>query len=204
VTTDDADDAANRAPRPHIFIGLTLLAMTAALAATWLFVLRPANNDAISVDDLVNSDVTKADAVTTAEVGKPAPATSLTGFDGGTVTLASLVGKPVVINFWASSCVPCIKEMPLLERAHQQYGDAVAFLGVDVFEAPDLGREMIAKTGVTYPQTVDPTNDVLTSFGGVALPHTVILRADGTVSALHNEAITDDQVLKDLVTAAEK
>ena len=49
---------------------------------------------------------------------------------------------------------------------------------------------------------LDPTNEVLTTFGGVQLPHTVVLTADGTVSALHNEAITDDEVLRDLIDAA--
>lgn len=206
---NDAPDAAagtdgvGRAPRPHVFLGLTMLAMAAALLAAWLFVLRPAADDnSISVDDLVNSDVRADGDLTIAQVGEAAPAVTLKGFDGVDLTIASLQGRPAVVNFWASSCVPCIKEMPLLERAFQEFGDEVAFVGVDVFESPELGRDMIARTGVTYPQTVDPTNEVLTTFGGTQLPHTVILRADGTVSALHNEAITDDQVLRDLIDAA--
>ena len=197
-------DDGPRGPRPHVFIGVTLLALSLALFVAWLFILRPATkDDAVSPNDLVNSDA-RPDAVTTAKVGEAAPAVTLKGFDGADVTLASLRGKPVVINFWASSCVPCIKEMPLIERVHQQLGDRVSVIGVDVFESPDLGREMIAKTGVTYPQTVDPTNEVLTTFGGTQLPHTVVLRADGTVSALHNEALTEDRELLDLVDAASK
>jgi len=183
---------------------MTLLALSLALFVAWLVVLRPAANDdtTISPDDLVNTDSRAANDDSIAEVGKPAPSVTLQGFDGADVPIESLQGKPTVINFWASSCVPCVKEMPLLEQAYQELGTEVNFVGVDVFEAPDLGRDMIARTGVTYPQTVDPTNEVLTRFGGVQLPHTVVLRADGTVSALHNEAVTDPQVLRDLVDAA--
>ncbi|MFN8050081.1 MAG: TlpA disulfide reductase family protein [Acidimicrobiales bacterium] len=181
-------------------LGGTMLALAVALGAVWMFVVRPAASDStIGADDLVNGQVPRGTSDVRAEVGRPAPAVSLTGFDGGTITLASLRGKPTVINFWASSCTPCIKEMPLLERVHQRLGDTVNFVGVDVFESPELGTKMIATTGVTYPQTVDPTNEVLSTFAGTQLPHTVVLRADGTVSALHNTSITDERTLTDLI-----
>lgn len=180
-----------------------MLALSAGLAASWAFVLRPAAADrSIGVDDLVNSDVRDPDAQSVAKVGRPAPDLRLKGFDGADVTTASLRGKPTVINFWASTCAPCIEEMPLLEAGYQALGDEVNFVGVDVFESPDLGRAMIAKTGVTFPQTVDPTNEVLTRFGGIQLPHTVILAADGTVAALHNEPITTEAELRGLINAA--
>jgi len=201
----EPENAPPRARSPHKFIGAILLAAALALFVSWLVVLRPAldDNSAIGVDDLVNSDArAPSDGGPTAEVGKIAPDVTLKGFDGADVALSSLRGKPTVINFWASSCVPCIKEMPLIERAYAELGGDVNFVGVDVFESPDLGRDMITRTGVTYPQTVDPTNEVLTTFGGVQLPHTVVLTANGTVSALHNEAITDDEVLRDLIAAA--
>lgn len=199
------DDTLPKARSPHKFIGVVLLAAALALFVAWLVVVRPAANDdnTIGVEDLVNSDArAPSDGEPIAVVGQIAPDATLKGFDGADIALSSLRGKPTVINFWASSCVPCIKEMPLIERAYAELGSTVNFVGVDVFEAPELGREMIATTGVTYPQAVDPTNEVLTTFGGIQLPHTVVLRADGTVSALHNEAITEDQVLRDLIDAA--
>lgn len=198
----DGQDTTPRAPRPHVFIGVTMLALALGLFVAWAVVLRPAANEAtVTPDELVNSDA-EPDVADVAEVGEPAPAVTLKSFEGTDVTLASLQGKPVVINFWASTCVPCVKEMPLIERVYQELGDTVTFLGVDVFESPDLGREMIARTGVTYQQTVDPTNEVLTTFGGTQLPHTVVLSADGTVAAVHNEAITEDAELRELIAAA--
>lgn len=185
-------------------IGAVLLAMCAALFATWAFVLRPAANDrsgTVTPEELVNTDASGPGDPATA-VGKAAPDVTLVGLDGPDVTIASLKGKPAVINFWASTCAPCVKEMPLMEQVHRELGDAVSFVGVDVFESPDLGRKMIASTGVTYPQTVDPTNEVLTKFGGVQLPHTVVLKADGTVAAVRNTAIDDPAVLRSLIDEA--
>ena len=192
-------------PRPHRFIGVTLLALSAALAASYVFVIRPAEQESrpITAEDLVGAQVDRgATDESIAEIGATAPPVGLTGFDGTPIKIADLSGKPVVINFWASTCVPCIKEMPLLERAFQRHGNNVEFLGIDVFESPELGSKMIADTGVTYRQAVDPTNEVLTRFGGVQLPHTVVLRADGTVSALHNEPITEDAEIDRLIEEA--
>lgn len=203
TTEDRAPDAAPRWTGRHI-AAATMLALALALAASWAFVLRPAAADrTIGVDDLVNSDVRDADSPDEiATVGRPAPDVRLKGFDGADVTIESLQGKPTLVNFWASSCAPCIQEMPLLEAGYQELGAEVNFVGVDVFEAPELGREMIARTGVTFPQTVDPTNEVLARFGGTQLPHTVIIAADGTIAALHNQPITTEAELRGLINAA--
>jgi thiol-disulfide isomerase/thioredoxin len=192
-------------PRRFVLFG-TLCALCVALLAVYVLVVRPAASDSapISPRDLVGAETDRGTTSeqSVAKVGEAAPEVTLTKFGGGRLDLASLRGKPVVVNFWASSCAPCIKEMPLLERVHQQLGDAVEFVGIDAFETPDVGQGMIDRTGVTYTQTVDDSNLALSRFAGTQLPHTVILRADGTVAALHNTSITDDQVLLDLIDQA--
>ena len=101
-------------------------------------------------------------------------------------TMVGLIGKPVVMNFWASSCAPCLREMPLFEQLHQEYGNRVTFLGIDTAEGVEAGEAMIAKTGVTYGQGRDPQGEQVVHFGGVQLPHTVFISADGTVTEVHN------------------
>ena len=130
----------------------------------------------------------------TAVTGKPAPPTTFTYFDGRAATLAALEGKPVVINFWASSCAPCLKEMPAFERVHRALGDRVAMLGVDVSEALAPGQRMIDRTGVSYPQARDPQGQMVKAYGGVTLPHTVVIDSRGTVVAIRNQSLSESDL----------
>jgi len=108
---------------------------------------------------------------------------SFTTFEGDTVALSSLRGTPVLVNFFASTCVPCITEMPDLEAVHQEVGDQVTFLGLALQDRPDDARALIARTGVTYRTAQDKDGSVIAALGGTVLPTTVLLDADGSVLA---------------------
>ena len=108
---------------------------------------------------------------------------SFTTFEGDTVALSSLRGTPVLVNFFASTCVPCITEMPDLEAVHQEVGDQVTFLGLALQDRPDDARALVARTGVTYRTAQDKDGSVIAALGGTVLPTTVLLDADGSVLA---------------------
>jgi thiol-disulfide isomerase/thioredoxin len=97
------------------------------------------------------------------------------------VDLAALRGSPVVVNFWASTCPPCVREMPALEAVHRAAGDDVAFVGVAVQDRVDAALELAAETGVTYALAADPRGELFTGAGAVLLPTTLVLDADGEV-----------------------
>lgn len=114
------------------------------------------------------------------------------------VPLSSLRGKPVVVNFFASYCVPCITEMPAFEQVHQQMGDQVTFLGLAVADRQDEATDLVERTGVTYRTASDFQSEVITALGGTKLPTTVLLDADGQVVAVHPGALDADD-LRDLL-----
>ena len=107
---------------------------------------------------------------------------TFTTFDGEEVPLASVRGTPTVVNFFSSTCVPCITEMPAFEAVHQAVsGDEVAFLGLAVADRTDDALALVDRTGVTYPTAEDKDASVITALGGIGLPTTVFLDADGEV-----------------------
>jgi cytochrome c biogenesis protein CcmG/thiol:disulfide interchange protein DsbE len=121
----------------------------------------------------------------TASGDDPLPDLTLECLGGGSaVNLAELTGTPTVINLWASWCVPCRKELPLLARADREYGDAVRFIGVDFRDtAPDDAIELARVSGVTYPQLSDPDQRSAADLKVVVLPQTIFVDGQGTIVA---------------------
>ncbi len=185
--------------------GITLFSLVVAFAVAWLVVVRPAQDapEKISAQQLVDGRA-GADAKVdgSATVGSAMPRTSVERLDASGVLDLEEVreGRPMLVNFWASTCAPCLKEMPALEATHNQRSD-VAVVGIDVADSVDAGRKMIEKTGVTFPQGRDPKSTVIAAFGGAVLPHTVAVDASGKVVAIHSGAL-DDASLADLLAEA--
>jgi thiol-disulfide isomerase/thioredoxin len=141
---------------------------------------------------------TAGDAPDLAEVGQPVPDVSWSTFDGGTASIADYAGRPVVVNFWASWCPPCITEMPAFEEVHQRLGDEVAFLGIDVQESAADGQAFLEDVNVTWDLGRDPDGDMVARLGGVGMPTTVLIDADGIVQYIHTGELSRDE-LSDLI-----
>lgn len=114
-------------------------------------------------------------------VGKPAADFALRDLGGTTYHLEDLRGKPVVINFWATYCPPCIDEHPLFQEAAKFYGDDVQFLGVIYQDDPDLIRKFIAQLGSWGPTLVDPEGKVAIAYGVYGPPETFFIDQDGVI-----------------------
>jgi thiol-disulfide isomerase/thioredoxin len=113
-----------------------------------------------------------------------APAFDLARLDGrGRIDLASLRGKkPIVLDFWASWCTPCIQESKRLEAALKHYGDRVAFIGVDTKDFSADARSWQRKHGITYPSVHDGGGQVLAKWGGLPIPRIFFVSRNGKVA----------------------
>jgi cytochrome oxidase Cu insertion factor (SCO1/SenC/PrrC family) len=128
-----------------------------------------------------------------ASAGGTVPAYTLSSTDGSQVRLTDLVGKPAVINFWATYCPPCRAEMPLLQkRVGPQSG--VRLVLVNEGESSQAARVFLQQLGLHDPSLLDTDLSVGHAFGAIALPTTVFVRADGTIVARHIGQL-DDGVL---------
>ncbi len=134
--------------------------------------------------------------------GKTLPDLTFTGFDGTSIRLSDLRGKPVVLNLWASNCAPCVQEMPAIQRVHEQLKDRVTIIGVDTNDpSRSDAKKLAAKTGVTYDLAVDQDGQLAQALDFVVLPTTVLVDANGRVVTSHAGAL-DDSRLTDLINTS--
>jgi cytochrome c biogenesis protein CcmG, thiol:disulfide interchange protein DsbE len=112
----------------------------------------------------------------------PAPPLLLPSIEGAPVALAGLRGHPIILNFWASWCVPCRDEAPQLEAIWRRFGGrGLVVLGVDTKDLEAPGRAFLAQYGITYPNARDPDGSAARLFGTTGVPETFFIGADGRI-----------------------
>ena len=129
-------------------------------------------------------------------VGKSAPDFTIPLLSGAELALSQYRGQPIVINFWASWCSPCLDEAPLLERTWRAYRDrGVMFVGVDIQDAEEDARAYLDAFDITYPNGVDRDGKVTVDYGVIGLPVTFFVNGDGVVERRWVGAIRESQLL---------
>ena len=129
----------------------------------------------------------------------PLPAATLDGFGGGDeVDLAHYRGEPLVLNFWAAWCAPCVKEMPDFQRVWTEVEGEAQFLGVDVMDSTLNSEPFVEKLGISYDLAVDLRGEYWKSVNSFGMPTTLFVRPDGTVVYRHTGPL-DAQQLRDLL-----
>ena len=116
-----------------------------------------------------------------------------TNVDDFTAHMADL-GRPAVVNVWASWCLPCRSEAPLLDQAHETFGDRIEFIGVDVQDSQPDAKKFLAEHGLDFDHFFDPDRAIPSHYGGLGTPITMIFAPHGELLAIHNGVI-DEQTL---------
>jgi peroxiredoxin len=127
-----------------------------------------------------------------------APDFTLTALDGSPFTLSEHRGEVVILNFWATWCIPCLAEMPTLEALQQELGDeGLQIVGIsqDTGGADEI-RPFADQLGVTYPLLPDPAFNVSARYGGVpVLPTTIVIDREGRITQTEYGALTRKKLL---------
>ncbi|WP_051276506.1 TlpA family protein disulfide reductase [Desulfovirgula thermocuniculi] len=134
-----------------------------------------------------------------AEVGRQAPDFTLPAPDGKKVTLSSLRGKPVVLNFWATWCPPCREEMPAIQEFYRQKGREVEVLAVNLTSSersPGAVQEFLKENGYTFPVLLDGRGEVAGLYLVRAIPTTFFLDGDGVIRYRHTGPLTLQDMLE--------
>ena len=117
-----------------------------------------------------------------------------TAADGSTTAVADFEGAPLVVNMWATNCVPCVKEMPALDEVATEMVGRLQIIGVNVFDTPQNAAAFAADLGVSYPQFTDPDGGLSTALAVTGLPATAFFDADGKLVDVHQGAYTADEL----------
>ncbi len=122
--------------------------------------------------------------------GDPAPDIALPNFAGETVRISDFEGQPLVVNYWASWCLPCLAEMPGFEEVYQRRRGSLEFLGINLADDPARALTVAADTGITYPLAIDEDGSSYTEFGGFAMPTTIFISSEGSVLEVYSGDLT--------------
>jgi cytochrome c biogenesis protein CcmG, thiol:disulfide interchange protein DsbE len=114
-----------------------------------------------------------------------APDFEFTAFSGETIRLTDFKGKGVVVNFWASWCVPCRAEAPLLEATWRRERDrGIVFIGVDYLDQEHAAQAYLAEFDITYPNGPDLQSTIARRYGISGVPETFFIGPDGTIVSM--------------------
>lgn len=124
-------------------------------------------------------------------VGRPAPSFSLETLEGDTLASSELEGEVVVLNFWASWCIPCRQEHDVLKRAERVYADRPArVVGVVYQDSRANARRFMRRLGGDWPSVMDPGSRTAIAFGVYGVPETYFLAPDQEVARKHIGPLT--------------
>ncbi len=177
---------------------LAKLALGTAAMTLWLTACGGTENK--ETETVTASETTAAQdgaeesfgAGTPLKEGDTAPDFTAQLVDGSTVTLSELKGKPVLINFWATWCGPCVMEMPAFERLMEDYGDEISLVAVNCGDDAETVKDFVEENGFTFPIALDEGFEITMKYPSNGIPYTVIVDSEGVITHISTGAADAD------------
>jgi len=179
------------------------VAVVVSLVGGWAISRAGDESDTGSTDDeIVILDTPGTAQIPTIETnpqlsGEVLPSIELVTNDGEVVTTADLLGRPLVLNYWYSTCAPCKKELPAFGAVHAEYGDRVRFVGVNPLDTPEVNEQFARERGVQYELLRDEADRYGSTIGIATAPFTLFVAADGTI--MRQTGVLDEDELRAIV-----
>jgi cytochrome c biogenesis protein CcmG, thiol:disulfide interchange protein DsbE len=156
-------------PRRPILLALTIAVVTTVAVVALVQATRSPGSDAGGK----------------AVVGQKVPALAGTTLDGQPFDLASLAGRPVLINFWGPSCIPCRDEFPLMKAKLAEHGgDGLAIVGVLTDDPVEPARSFVAQYRATWPTITDPDKALKSAYRVAGRPQTYFVDRNGVLRSI--------------------
>jgi thiol-disulfide isomerase/thioredoxin len=154
-----------------------VIALVASVPAAWWSL----SDDDGNTDTVVLESPDGSIALNRQSEGSLLATTALETLSGDVISSAALLGQPLVVNVWYSTCEPCRREFPVLAAAHERYGDEVRFVGVNISDTAETTKSFAAQFGARFEQYRDPNGVFTTAMGIATAPVTLFVDAGGIV-----------------------
>ncbi|MCM1170646.1 MAG: TlpA family protein disulfide reductase [Clostridium sp.] len=135
--------------------------------------------------------------------GDAAPDFTAEMTDGTTFVLSEQRDKVVLLNFWATWCGPCVKEMPAFEKLNSEYGQEVVILAINCMEDKDTVNKFISDNEYTFPFAYDTEGEIARKYPSDGIPYTLVIGRDGLVKNIYLGAFDADKQYEEYKTAIE-
>lgn len=180
----------NQTSTKYAWIGVAILCGISLIVLAVCFIIRPRTDKGPDPNTETGNSEAKIPPVQAEGDTAPDFTAELAG--GGTFTLSEQHDKVVLLNFWATWCGPCVREMPAFERLQADYGDRVAILAVNSMENAKTVDQFIEQTGYTFPIAYDETGAIGRNFPTDGIPYTLVIGKDGIVKYIYIGAYDAD------------
>jgi thiol-disulfide isomerase/thioredoxin len=189
----DDDVAAGRA-RARRTLLLTILAAASLVVGAVVAVRLLGGDSGSSPDDAFQPDGARLGPVSGSE-HTPLPDGMLLAFDSDDeIDVRDYVGRPLVVNFWASWCAPCVEEMPAIQQVADELDGRVTVLGINTQDSAEKARQFAADLGISFELARDPSGSYFAAVGGFGWPTTLLVDNDGVIRYRHTGPLDAGQL----------